>query len=98
MSWIALTILLQVYAQEAIEPPTPDPTPSEQVEPSETLDDCQKGLKGLINDMLGLEFFLRDKKDYKKHCPQIKWEQPSLDEYKKDLKSYLPEGCKVEED
>ena len=48
--------------------------------------------------MLGLEFFLRDKKDYKKHCPQIKWEQPSLDEYKKDLKSYLPEGCKVEED
>jgi len=96
MSWVALTILLQVYAQEVIEPPTLDPTPPEQPVPDKELDGCQKGLKGLINDMLGLEFFLRDKKDHKKHCPQVKWEQPSLDEYKKDLKSHLPEGCKVE--
>ena len=98
MNWIILSILLQTYAQEASDPPTTPPTPSEEQSPSETLDDCQKGLKGLINDMLGLELFLQDKKDHKKHCPQTKWEQPSLDEYKKDLKSYLPDSCIAEED
>ena len=41
-----------------------------------------------------LELFLQDKEDHKEHCPQIKWKQPKLEVYKKELKSQLPKGCK----
>ena len=41
-----------------------------------------------------LELYLQDKKEHKKHCPEIEWDQPSLDEYKANLKSHLPEDCK----
>ena len=41
-----------------------------------------------------LELFLQDKEDHKEHCPRLKWEQPKLEVYKKELKSQLPEGCK----
>ena len=41
-----------------------------------------------------LELYLQDKKDYKNYCPQINWDQPPLDEYRKDLRSHLPKGCK----
>jgi len=53
----------------------------------------QKNVRDLINAMLGLEFFLRDKKDHEQHCPTAKWTQPPLETYKDDPKSYLPEGC-----
>ena len=59
--------------------------------------DCQRKVENLKNDVLGLEFFLKDKKDYKKHCPSTKWDQPELEEYKKEPKSYLPDKCKSEE-
>ena len=49
------------------------------------------------NNMCALEFFLQDKEDHKKYCPKLKWEQPKLEKYKKDPKSYLPEECKKEE-
>jgi len=48
----------------------------------------------LKKDMIALEFFLQDKKDYKKHCPKIKWKQPNIEVYKKKPKSYLPKNCK----
>jgi|TARA_E500000318_G_scaffold86388_1_gene82828 hypothetical protein len=48
----------------------------------------------LKKDMIALEFFLQDKKDYKKHCPKIKWKQPAIEVYKKKPKSYLPKNCK----
>ena len=48
----------------------------------------------LKNDMLALELFLQDKKDYKKHCPEIKWKQPNIEVYKKKPKSYLSKNCK----
>ena len=46
------------------------------------------------NDICALEFFLQDKKDKEEYCPKLEWEQPKLEEYKKDPKSYLPEECK----
>tara|TARA_Y100001963_G_scaffold132265_1_gene190576 strand:+ start:561 stop:773 length:213 start_codon:yes stop_codon:yes gene_type:complete len=49
------------------------------------------------NDMCALEFFLQDKEDHKNHCPKLKWEQPKLEKYKEDPKSYLPKECKKEE-
>ena len=64
----------------------------------EDVEECQKGVKDLRNDMMGLELFLQDKKDYTEHCPSTAWEQPPLDEYKVDPKSYLPEGCKPAEE
>lgn len=57
----------------------------------------EEDVKELKDKMTALELFLQDKKDYKKYCPEKKWTQPSIDEYKKDPKSYLPEGCKPEE-
>ena len=48
----------------------------------------------LKRDMKALELFLQDQEDYKNHCPKIKWAQPDISVYKKNLKSHLPEGCK----
>jgi len=45
-------------------------------------------------DATALELFLQDKKDHKENCSHIAWEQPSLSEYKKTLKTQLPENCK----
>ena len=55
-----------------------------------TAQDCDD----LKRDMIALELFLQDEKDHKEHCPNISWEQPGIDVYKKELKSQLPEGCK----
>ena len=60
------------------------------------IDECEKGVKDLKNSVIGLEFFLQDRKDFKIYCPHAKWKQPKLEEYKKDPKSYLPRGCKSE--
>jgi hypothetical protein len=48
----------------------------------------------LKRDMMALELFLKDKEDKKEYCPKLKWEQPDISVYKKELKSQLPEGCK----
>lgn len=48
----------------------------------------------LKRDMKALEIFLQDKEDKKKHCPKLKWKQPSIEVYKKKLKSQLPANCK----
>jgi len=45
-------------------------------------------------DSKALELFLQDKKDHKDHCPNLKWDQPTISKYKATLKSHLPEGCK----
>ena len=47
----------------------------------------------LKRDMKALELFLQDKEDHKEHCPKLKWAQPDISVYKKELKSQLPEGC-----
>ncbi len=48
----------------------------------------------LKRDMMALELFLKDKEDKKEYCPNLKWEQPDIAVYKKELKSQLPEECK----
>ena len=77
---------------------TPDAPPEhqEESEPSDTADRCKDKTKVLKNDMAGLEFFLQDKSDHKTFCPYEEWEQPSLETYKKEPKSYLPKSCKAE--
>ena len=67
--------------------------PTEEQSPSDSAEQCQKAAEDLKNKMLGLEYFLIDKKSHKEKCPSLNWEQPSLEEYKKDPKSYLPESC-----
>ena len=48
----------------------------------------------LKRDMVALELFLQDEEDHKLFCPTLKWEQPTIDVYKQELKSQLPENCK----
>lgn len=48
----------------------------------------------LKRDMKALELFLQDQEDHKNNCPSLKWEQPEIDVYKKELKSQLPDQCK----
>ena len=67
--------------------------PTEEHSPSDSAEQCQKAAEALKNKMLGLEFFLKDKKGHKELCPKLEWSQPSLEEYRKDPKSYLPESC-----
>ena len=47
----------------------------------------------LKRDMIALELFLQDQEDHPKFCPEIKWDQPDIEVYKKTLKSQLPENC-----
>ena len=48
----------------------------------------------LKRDMQALEIFLLDQESHKNECPEIEWEQPDIEVYKKELKSQLPEDCK----
>ncbi|OUU74784.1 MAG: hypothetical protein CBC29_06545 [Methylococcaceae bacterium TMED69] len=48
----------------------------------------------LKRNMKALELYLQDQEDYEEHCPELKWDQPDIDVYKKELTSQLPEGCK----
>ena len=48
----------------------------------------------LKRDMKALEIFLQDQSDKKEFCPKLKWKQPDISVYKKQLKSQLPEKCK----
>ena len=56
-------------------------------EPKKDLEDIERDAKALV-------YYLQDKKDHKEYCPEIDWKQPPLPTYKKEPKSYLPEGCK----
>ena len=96
MSWMLAVLFSVTLAGDAERLPTGDPAPQEELPPSEEVEECQKGVEGLKNDVLGLEFYLQDKKDYKTYCPYIKWEQPKIEKYKKEPKSYLPKECKAE--
>ena len=60
-------------------------------------DPVMNDMDDVKNDMAALEFFLQDKEDHKNHCPKIEWEQPKLEKYKEEPKSYLPKECKKEE-
>ncbi len=51
-------------------------------------------LSDVERDARALELYIQDKKDFKKHCPSLKWDQPKIDVYKKELKSQLPKGCR----
>ena len=93
MRWL---IIPMVLATDTGYPPLPlneDPKPAEE-QSNDDIEDCEKGVTDLKNSVLGLEFFLQDKKDFKTYCPYVKWEQPKLEEYKKEPKSYLPKECK----
>ena len=94
MKWFLFSMLVMASAQDF--PNMPEDTAIQAMD--EDVEECQKGVKDLRNDMMGLELFLQDKKDYAEHCPSTAWEQPPLDEYKVDPKSYLPEGCKPAEE
>ena len=48
----------------------------------------------LRRDMTALELYLQDQEDHGEFCPKLKWDQPDIEVYKKELKSQLPEECK----
>ena len=49
----------------------------------------------IMIDMLSIELFLTDKKNFKLYCGDMKWEQPSIKIYKKELVSQLPANCQA---
>lgn len=50
----------------------------------------------LVRNVKALEIYLQDQEDHKEYCPKLEWDQPDIEVYKKNLKSYLPEKCKKE--
>jgi len=96
MRWLIIPMVLATDTGYSPMPLNDDiPVPIEE-ERGDDIEECQKGVKDLKNSVLGLEFFLQDKKDFKTYCPYTKWDQPKLEEYKKEPKSYLPKDCKPE--
>lgn len=51
-------------------------------------------ISDIERDARAIELYLIDKKAHKEDCPKIKWAQPKVEVYKKDLRSHLPAGCK----
>tara|TARA_B100000900_G_scaffold374580_1_gene355978 strand:+ start:781 stop:1092 length:312 start_codon:yes stop_codon:yes gene_type:complete len=49
----------------------------------------------IMIDMLSIELFLTDKKNFKLYCGDMEWEQPSIKIYKKQLVSQLPAKCQA---
>ncbi len=78
------------------------PQHMEDPEPSEEVEHWREGIEELVSGAKGLEFYLTDKIKSEKHTCDVKscaikaWEQPELDKYKKEPKSYLPNDCKAE--
>jgi len=85
--------LLMLSGQPSEPSEEPYESPS-QSDPTDQAEDCKEDLEDLKGDMVGLELYLKDKKRYKKWCPNTKWTQPKLEQYKKEPKSYLPKSCK----
>jgi hypothetical protein len=90
MPYVIMAMSLAVIAQ-----PVNDDTGNEE-DSAPPAEDCQEKAKDLKNGFEALEFFLRDKEDFKNHCPYLEWEQPALEIYKEEPKSYLPAECKAE--
>lgn len=53
---------------------------------------CDK-VSVLRSDMDILLIFLTDKKKHEEECPEIIWEQPDIEVYKKERRSLLPPEC-----
>jgi hypothetical protein len=49
----------------------------------------------IMIDMLSIELFLTDKKNFKLYCSGMEWEQPPIKIYKKELVSQLPAECQA---
>ena len=81
---------------EPVSDPPSDPQEQNDSGYTEDVEGCQENVEDLKNSMLGLEFYLRDKKEYKELCPYLEWKQPALETYKKEPKSHLPKACKAE--
>ena len=59
-----------------------------------TIATAEPACEDLKRNMKALEIFLQDQDDHEKYCPKLKWEQPDIEVYKKELESQLPENCK----
>ena len=72
----------------------------QEEETIEDIEDCDNNVKEayenvhtLRDSMVGLEFYMKDSFLKEERCPEIEWEQPDIEVYKKDPKSHLPEEC-----
>jgi len=57
------------------------------------LDSVEDKTEDMTISMAALELFLMDQKHHREFCSSIAWKQPTMDEYKLDLRSHLPESC-----
>ena len=96
MRWYIFGLMATTVAYAPAADPLDTLVNTEEKESPDEPTDCEKASRDLKNDISGLEFFLQDKSDHKTFCPFIEWEQPKLDEYKTEPKSYLPKECNAE--
>lgn len=95
MSWAALWLFLTTPSVAPAEPSPSEPVTPPSEDASEKIEEFQKGVKGLTDDVSGLEHFLFDRNIAQRHCPDIKWDQPSLKKYQEEPKSHLPAECRT---
>jgi len=96
MNLALIAFVFTLVANAPLDNPMVEPKGKDEATPSEEVEECEKGVKGLLEGLKGLEFYLRDKKLKKEYCPSLTWEQPGLEIYKNKPQSHLPESCKVE--
>ena len=61
---------------------------------SEEFYDSNDKITQIERDALAIEIYLQDRKDHKKYCSKLKWDQPKISVYKEKLISQLPIKCK----
>lgn len=91
---ILFFLLMGANAHEIVE--SSDEVPAQEKSQDDSVDECASAAERLKKNLMGLEFFLQDKSDYKSYCPHKDWDQPTLQIYKKEPKSHLPKNCKTE--
>ena len=46
------------------------------------------------NELYAIDLYIEDKKYHEENCHHLYWDQPSVEVYKKTLRSHIPKDCK----
>ena len=91
-----MILFLFACAAQADELALEEPTETVQIDNTDIPQHPEdRSKEQIMIDMLSIELFLTDKKNFKLYCSGMEWEQPAIKIYKKELVSQLPAECQA---
>ena len=91
-----MILFLLACAAQADELALEEPTETVQIDNTDIPQHPEdRSKEQIMVDMLSIELFLTDKKNFKLYCGDMEWEQPPMKIYKKELVSQLPAECQA---